>query len=462
MSLKKKILGNGIATGIQKLIRVSEQLLLVPFFINAWGSAYYGEWLTLTIVPSVIAFSDLGFGTAAANSFVLKYASGDKVGAANTAKTGFLIISCMVLFGTLISFVVIFLCSYFHLFDKSLINKTDAIWSISILILARLISFYDQFFEAYYRAARKAALSINLLSVKSILNIVAGLVVLLSGYHVVAFAISQLTVNILFAFYYRTKAFNLLALWKEAKGTVLKTDVRDITTKGLGYLMSPIWQSIYFQGTTFVVRLALGPQAVTIFNTVRTLSRSVNQIYNMINGTVFPELQYEIGSGNFDRARKLFRMSVVGVILLAFIGAVFLWLLGPWFYKIWTNNKLLVPGTMWNIFVLGILLNAIWWTASMVFRAFNKPYQLSYIGVISASLSVISSYILTIKMGLVGAALGSLVLEIIMACYILPTACKLLGISLTDVFRNGKDDILSMLKIFYNKFTKFYLNKVTK
>ena len=74
MSLKKKLIYNGLASALQKVVKVSEQLLLVPFFITAWGAVYYGEWLTLTIIPTIIGFSDLGFGTAAANSFVLRYA----------------------------------------------------------------------------------------------------------------------------------------------------------------------------------------------------------------------------------------------------------------------------------------------------------------------------------------------------------------------------------------------------
>jgi hypothetical protein len=42
--------------------------------------------------------------------------------------------------------------------------------------------------------------------------------------------------------------------------------------------MSPMWQAIFFQGTTFVVRILLRPIAVTIFNTVRTvLERQMNE-----------------------------------------------------------------------------------------------------------------------------------------------------------------------------------------
>ena len=85
-NLKKNILNNGIASFLEKGVRVLEQLFLVPFFITAWGAAYYGEWLTLTIIPSVLVFSDLGFGTAAANSFVISYSAGNKQQAANISE----------------------------------------------------------------------------------------------------------------------------------------------------------------------------------------------------------------------------------------------------------------------------------------------------------------------------------------------------------------------------------------
>jgi O-antigen/teichoic acid export membrane protein len=109
MGLKKNILNNGFATTLSKGIRVLEQLFLVPFFIAAWGPEYYGEWLTLTIIPSVLAFSDLGFGSAAANTVVLRYASGDKKGAANMAKSGFWIITTIVIIGISLSILTLFI-----------------------------------------------------------------------------------------------------------------------------------------------------------------------------------------------------------------------------------------------------------------------------------------------------------------------------------------------------------------
>ena len=134
MSLKNRILSNGLASILQKVVRVVEQLFLVPFFITAWGAAYYGEWLTLTIIPSVMAFSNLGFGSAAGNSFVLSYAAGDKQKSADISKTGFYIITIMVCVAILVSALTIVVLDYFDVFEKSLIDKSDAIIAVSFMI----------------------------------------------------------------------------------------------------------------------------------------------------------------------------------------------------------------------------------------------------------------------------------------------------------------------------------------
>ncbi|OWW26223.1 hypothetical protein B4Q04_00630 [Zobellia sp. OII3] len=440
MSLKKRVLSNGLASVFQKGVRVLEQLFLVPFFISAWGAAYYGEWLTLTIIPSIIAFSNLGFGSAAANSFVLSYAAGRKQEAANISKTGIYIITIMVFVAMMISSITIFTLDHFHVFDKSLIDSQEAILAVSILIFAQLLNFYLQLIEAYYRAAEKAALSINLITSKAAANLGAGLLVLLLGYGIVEFAISQLLVMLVFMALYWIKGRQVIGLFKIHRGQRDNTILKAITTKGLSYLMLPLWQIIYFQGTTFVVRIVLGPEAVAIFNTVRTLSRSFNQVLYMVEPTVFPELINQIGKGDWKTAQKIFRLSILGVFALSIVGFTFLAIFGLWFYGIWTNNELDVPSTMWYIFISGMLLNALWYTTEMVFRAVNQPKRMGVYGIISALISTSLTYFLSNEFGINGAAMGAISLDLILVFVVLPSGCKVMRMSIKELFANGLGD----------------------
>lgn len=446
MTLKKNLLKNGLATLINKGIKIAEQLLLVPFFISAWGAAYYGEWLTLTIIPSIIGFSDLGFGTAAANSFVLKYAGNYKQEAANVSKSGFLSINIIVISAMLVSSLIIFILNYFNVFEKSLIPKQDAILAVIFLMFARVLGFYQPLNEAYFRAARKAHLSINLLGLYSGLNLLIGLIVLIYKEGIVTYALSNLVIAIAFNIFYTLKARNILPLYKEYKGIVLKSDIKNIFHKGLGFLLSPVWQAIFFQGTTFVVRIVLGPVAVTIFNTVRALTRAVNQANTIVMVSVLPELQYEIGADNFVKARKIFRFGLTIITIISLLGAVLLYLWGPWFYEIWTRKTLNPPTLMWNVFIIGIVFNAIWWMSSDVLIATNKPYDFTIPAILVAIVSVAITYFSSLFFGLTGASIGSLLLDVLLFIYVLPRSCKLIEQKLTTLFGDCIFDFKNLLK----------------
>lgn len=441
MGLKRNILNNGIATGLQKGVRALEQLLLVPFFISSWGAAYYGEWLTLTIIPSVLALSDLGFGTAAANRFVLQYASGDRRGAADISYTGIIIISFAVLLGIVLSASILFAGGFLGWFAKSLIPLHDAVLALIFMMAARLISFYNGLFGANFIAARKAALGINLSTVGSILQVIAGVAVLLLDGTVVQYALWQLIVSVVFNAAYWRWAVLTLGLNKEHKGSYNKSFAKEIFSKGFGYLMFPGWQAIFFQGTTFVVRLILGPIAVTVFNTVRTLTRSLNQVFSMVNGSVFPELQFELGADNKNKSQRMFIYAVRTSVVLAVGGVFFLAIFGLPIYNWWTHNALILPHAMWYLFLAGLLLNAIWWTTEMVYRAMNKPYLLSIPAIITAAISVVFSYFCCKLWGLTGAAIGSLIFDVIMLFWIFPKSCKLMGQPVKRIFKSNNSKI---------------------
>lgn len=443
MSIIKGIISNGLANVVQKIVRIADQLLLVPFFLTNWGAAVYGEWLTLTIIPSVLAFSDLGFGSAVCNSFVLAYAAGDKQKAADLRKSGFWIITLTIILGLLLTVISMFVCTKMQLFDKSHINTHDAMLAVAYMMVARLITFYTQLVEGFYRGARKAALGSLFGSGNYLINIVVGLIVLLLGYGVVAFAFSQLIIAVMYIIAYSIYGCRLIDLQKY-RGRILKSDIYDIVRKGMGYLMTPIWQSVYFQGTTFVVRITLGAEAVAIFNTVRTVCRSVNQLFSIINASIFPDLQYEYGQGHIQTVHKYFRIAVVLSMLIGFMGCSVLAVFGLNIYGWWTNSVLTVPHSVWNVFMLGAFFNAVWWTSVVTYRMTNQPYHFAIASTVMSFVSVGLTYVLSFPLGLLGAAIGCALFEFVMALYVLPDSCRMLGMKPNELFSNIIGDYKSV------------------
>lgn len=439
-TVTKGIISNGLANIVQKIIRILDQLLLVPFFLTSWGATYYGEWLTLSIIPSILAFADFGFGSAVCNSFVLAYASGDKEKAANLNISGLFVITISVLLGAIMTVCILLLGDGLHLFEKSHIPVNDATLAVTFMMSARLLSFYTQLSEGYFRSARKAAIGSLIGSGQYLINILTGFTILMCGYGIVGYALSQFIVSVIFNISYYIIGKRLIDL-KGYKGKIEKKDLKNITTKGIGYLMTPVWQSIYFQGGTFVVRLTLGPESVAIFNTVRTVCRSVNQLYSIINASIFPELQYEYGRGNMPLVHRLFRISILISMFIGFLGVIFLALFGLDIYNWWTQSVLIVPKDVWYLFVLGIFFNAIWWTSVVTYRVTNQPYHFAIMSTMVACLSVGTSYLLSQYYGLLGAVIGAILYDFIMMLYVIPDSCRLLGIKPKNLFLNTFNDV---------------------
>ena len=425
-SLKRNIAYNGIASGLSKVVRVADQLLLVPFFLTAWGTAYYGEWLTLTVIPSVLSFADLGFGTAAANAFVLAYSGGNYAASSNIYKTGIRLISISVMSGIVVAVLILVLANSFGLLQKSLINSIDATWALIFLMASTLVSFYNQFFDAFYRCRHESSLSINIMTVGGLFKIGVGILLLISGYGIVIYAMGHLIVTIIwnagYSIYGRSRVDNL------PRGHWSKEIARDISKKGIAFMFYPIWQSIYFQGSTFIVRLFLGPEMVALFNTARTACRSVNQIYAVVNTAVFPELQMAFGCNDKTLVRKLYVRSYQVELTIAFIGALLLFVYGQSIYTWWTMKTIVVPSNVWNVFVFGIILNALWWTASMVFKASNMPYRFAMYSLIGSIISVLAMSVFSSCLGLLGAVIGFVLFDIIMVLTVIPSANKIVGI----------------------------------
>ena len=453
MGIVRGILSNGLANIVQKLVRIADQLLLVPFFLTHWGAATYGEWLTLTIIPSVLAFSDLGLGAAVGNSFTLAYAAGDKQKAADIKRSGFLIVTLSIALGVLISVIAMVVFVQTGVFDNSCIKPDDAAFALILMMAARLFSFYNQFADGYFRAARRAALGTFIMSGMNLLGVIVGIIVLQLGFGVVAFALSQF-----FSFVTLTSLSlfigNRMISLDGYKGKIKRDDIVTMTKKGIGFMMDPIWRCIYFQGTTFAVRLALGAESVAVFNTVRTVCRSVSQIFYVINASIFPDLQYEYGCGNISAVHKFFRISVIVSLAIGVCGFVVLSIWGLDIYDWWTHSLLTVPRNVWTVFLIGVLFNAVWWTSSVAYRITNKPFHFAIVSTSMAAVSVLLTYFLAVEWGLWGAALGNVVFEIILAVIILPDSCKLLNMKLVELLINAKSDFLEVTSFFFKRTQK--------
>ncbi|MFC5050673.1 lipopolysaccharide biosynthesis protein [Rubritalea spongiae] len=433
MSVKKNIAKNGIATVLQKLVLAGQHLFLVPFFLSAWGAEYYGEWLTLTAIPAAIALTDLGFGTAFGNAFVLKYAAGEKQQAADLLKTAVCLIALccvVVLMGTS---AVVGIVHAIGGFEKIALPEDVAITALMLLILSRLLGFFLSLGEAQFRAIRKAHQYINFFTVFSVIRIVVGCVVLLSGGRAIEYAVADLGVSVVF----------LVTVWVIGQRTVVDLGrgklikqwsvIRPLATKGFAYMLTPLQQGISLQGASLVVRVVLGAEAVALFNSMRTLVNAAHQVLSTINASLFPELQIAIAEKRQERVSMLYGVGMLSAGLLGSIAAGGFVLLGPFVFALWTGGVFQPSFSLWLLFGVVLLVRSLWWTAGMSFRAANCPGWFNILSLVFTCIGVAVAYALSMQFGLNGVLCGLVLMECLIAVYTIPSSMKLLDLSAKDL-----------------------------
>lgn len=431
MSVRRNIALNALGQMGNRVVRIIEQLLLVPFFLSVWGPEYYGEWLTISIIPSVLAFSDLGFGTAISNSFVLSYSSGKLKEAANTYVTGLIITSLTVLIGVILSVVIILGGEKLGILGKSIISPSSIMISLAFLMASRLMGFYIQLFEGFFRAKSKASIAFHSYSIEGILRIIVGVSCLLLHCDIIGYSLGQFLIELVFNIVFAIYAIKLV---KDLPSGKFEKEIGVSTVKkGLGFMLTPIWQSIYMQGSTIVVRIVLGPAAVAVFNTVRTVCKSINAAFSIVNGSIFPEVQIAYGKGDIKLVKQIYVYAMQIVFFISMLGLLFLSLFGPVLYGWWTHNELTVTNIIWFVFMLGIPLNALWWTAGTIFRAINKPLMFSVFGFIASIISTIITYVLAYPLNMLGAAIGFVTMDFIMLLLTLSLSNKEVGVKVSDL-----------------------------
>lgn len=434
MSIKQRIFKNSIASILDKISKVTEQLLLVPFFILYWGVEYYGDWITLTILPTFFALANLGFGTAAGNTFVLKYGAGDQQGAANTVKTGLYVMHIGIFFIVLFSIIILEILSYFDVFSDLKISAYDAKWSIFFMFSSAVSTFYLAIFECFYRVAHQAHLGIFLKAIATFIKVGFAIVILFAGAHALEFSLLIFIITLITNIIYIYLAVKFLKFKEYEKANFDKNEALFLFKKGFGYFLSPLWQALYFQGTTFIIRIVLGPSAVVLFNTLRTLVNSSSQAFNVIVNAIYPEFQLAVAERNLNKAKKLYIYLLAINVVIALGASMFLILFGDYVYGWWTHHQINVPTVVWVLMIIRIIFYALWYSYSFVFEANNMPYPLTITGVIVAIISVGITWVCASLWGIVGGAIGILCFDILMFLILKKLSNNFIRVNLKDYF----------------------------
>lgn len=419
MSVRKRFLHGFAASTLGPVVTIVAQIVSVPIFLHAWGVKLYGEWLILAAIPTYLAFSDIGFGSVAANDMTMRVAANDRPGALETFQSSWLLITSSSFAVGAVFVAATHLLPLAGWLNLETMGEANARRVLDVLCTYALFSLQADLVTSGFRCEGGYALGMlfkNLLRLAETLAVTV--LVAVSGSPLEA-AAAYLIVRAL-----GTAAMAAVMLRRSpwlSYGTrhARRHCARRLLRPALAYMAFPAGNALSLQGMVLVVGSMLGPLAVVTFSTMRTLTRFGFQIMESVKNSVWPELSTAYGLSNWALARRLHRAACQVSLWSSLLTISVLFFLGDRIIAFWTHGRVATDPIAFRWLLLVIAANSFWYTSSVVTVAANQHERVAAFYLLGTTASLMLARVLIPGFGISGAAMALLAVDLIVGWYVL-------------------------------------------
>lgn len=438
-SLKERLLKGVGANFFGQVVSVGIQLISVPFFLHFWGKALYGEWLILTAIPTYLSMSDIGFTSVAGNEMTMLTAKGDRKGAVTVFQSVWLMVSVVSFLIGAIVVALLLLLPVRDYFNVSLISSSDTNLILLVLSGHVLLSLQGGIFDSGFRCDGNYALGTMIGNAVRLIEWICAFSMLIYTNKPLAVALALLSGRVI-GLVISWGLLHRKSPWLRFGFMDANFDIiRRLVKPAVAFMAFPLGLALSIQGMTLVIGSVLGPVAVALFTTYRTVSRMVVQLITMINRAVWPEISAAFGMNNLALARRLHSRASVASFWSAVAVTAFLALFGQWIINLWTSSAFTADYLLLNLLLVVTIANALWQTSWVALMATNSHNRIAVVFIIGSGVSIGLAMVLMPFLGISGAALSLLSIDCCMVVFAVKGALSIL-----------QDDTISYMKSFTN------------
>lgn len=418
-SLSSRFRLNVLSYGYTQLVTLAAQLVLVPFFLHAWGTGRYADWLVLTGIPSMLSLLDLGVAQASATRATVRASQGDVPGARRSVQTALAFTLVVVALVSLFALTLGRWIDWVGLLKLKSLEPGQAslvVVCMSGYLCTRLLGGP---IEAWFRVIDKTVGGVLIMANRRTLDIVLSILILMLGGTELQLAQGMFFSQVLFLvlvtlFVRRISPWPLLGLasasWAEFRG---------IWKPAVGSAAIPLAQLITLQGGLQLLNQIAGPGVVVGYTMARTLMRLIIQLGITCSNALTPEISRLAGRGQFEEARRFTQRAsslVLGVCVLVYGAGIWA---GPQIITLWSHGLVQIDRVSLALIGSHTILNVAWFILAAMLISTNRHTRTSVIYALS-SLAVLLLWMLCIDRidPLLGASLLLSLPELVVLVYL--------------------------------------------
>ncbi|MGO9127651.1 MAG: lipopolysaccharide biosynthesis protein [Terriglobales bacterium] len=436
-SVRRRLVRGFGASAMGPVVTALVQLVSVPVFLRFWGAHLYGEWMVLSAIPTYLSLSDMGFGSVAGNDMTMRVARGDRAGALESFQSTWVLVTVASLAVGLLVCAGMWwlpLGSWFHL---SMLSSREIATVLVLLSLYALVVLQGTLILAGFRCEGNYPAGMLGGNIVRLTEWTAATVVVLLGGKAVEVAATYLVVracgNLILTIIMRRKS-----PWIHyGVAHATRACIRRLAAPAVAFMAFPLGNALSIQGLLMAIGIVLGPVAVAVFSTLRTLTRAVIQLMGVVHTTVWPEISIAYGSAQFARARQLHRHACRVSLWLSISVVTALTLFGRPVYVLWTHHRLGFDAAVFHVLLCVIIANTFWYTSSVVAVACNAHQKVAIAYVVGTLLSIASTFAFTRYLGLLAPAISLLAIDVLMTAVVLPESTRILRDDLGEFLKSA-------------------------
>ncbi len=414
-SMRNKIFRNLSGYGYSQGATIVAQIVVVPFFLAAWGVRQYGEWLVLTSIPMFLALMELGVAQASATRASLASGSQDKASINRILDTAMAFSVAAATFVAAIGTILAVIIPWGNILKLSDIDS-NAATSIFIYMSFYLAgNFLAGPISAWMKAMDRTALSAFWMANRRVTEMTVTAVALYLGTGPVALAIclmvtSYITVLICYVIAMRHSSIGAMTM-KHAS----KEEFNTVLWPAVSFMAMPLAQVVTLQGGLQLLNSLSGGAAVAAFSMARTMVRLLMQVGIVLNNAMRPEVSRLLGQGKENEARNIIKNGSMAAGALMLFGIAGVALLGPDILKTWSDGKITLTASSLVLLALHAAINVLWYVPSTLLFAKNRHGNISWYYMVFSTLALLIWWLCsTLVPPMTGAALMMLIPEVLM------------------------------------------------
>ncbi|SIT42822.1 Polysaccharide biosynthesis protein [Paraburkholderia ribeironis] len=393
------ILSGVAANSYNQAVTAFIQLASLPFFLHYWGAERYGRWLMIAAIPAYFSMSDVGIGAVAMNKTCMAWARGDVDAAKVTFRSALLGITLFALASIVLTVLG---CAVFSPADNA------AGGALVLLIASALLSTYSSLYDACFRIIDRYAYGTFILSSIRLVEWTAGLAALASGANFLGVAMAMCATRLVSQAALTLYVHRLVPQIGISFTGASWTEIRALLPLGLAFLGFPLGYALGVQGLALLVGNVIGAQALVVFATYRTLSRTVTQLINVVSHSIWPRFSMLYGLGQTalaDRLRVRSEHALIGLSLLCLTGIA---LAGRPIIALWGRGGLSYEPQVLLPLLGATALTAVYQVKLVALIATNRHVGVSLRFCIVSALALVMTRMLLPSFG-IAAAIGAVV-----------------------------------------------------